>query len=91
MRYTLGQRIDALFIETLELILSAGYAPRENKFVPVARASQKLDTLKLLLQCLWEIKALDTKKYARVATPLVEVGKMLGGWQKQLNTTPPAG
>ena len=32
----------------------------------------------------WELKLLDNKKYISVSAPLIEVGKMLGGWQRQL-------
>lgn len=88
-RYTLGAKIDALFIETIELILQAGYSGREHKLAIVLRACTKLDALKYFLHIAWELKVLDTKKYARIAEPLTEVGRMLGGWKKQLqNQTP---
>ena len=88
-RYTLGARIDGLFVETIELLLLAGYASKDQKASIVARASTKLDVLKFFLQIAWEIKCLDNSVYARIATPLVEVGRMLGGWRKQLQTTAP--
>ncbi|KKS35386.1 MAG: hypothetical protein UU95_C0001G0001, partial [Parcubacteria group bacterium GW2011_GWC2_42_12] len=38
----------------------------------------------------WELKAIDNKKFAELAALLVEIGRMLGGWQKQLiKETPP--
>jgi len=40
--------------------------------------------IKLLLQLAWEIKALDNKKYAVLAEKFAEIGKMLGGWKRQL-------
>jgi hypothetical protein len=85
-RYTLGAKIDALFTDTVELALHAGYAPREQKLAVVQKASAKLDSLKFFLQVAWEIKALDHKKYAALAAPLAEVGRMLGGWRKQLSS-----
>ena len=33
---------------------------------------------------LWEIKALETKKYIALSEPLVTAGKQLGGWHGQL-------
>ena len=87
-RYTLGAKIDSLFIDTVELILQAGYSSREQKLGIVLRACTKLDALKYFLQIAWELKALDTKHYARIAEPLAEVGKMLGGWKKQLQSEP---
>lgn len=83
-RYTLGAKIDALAAETVELALLAGYAGRAQKLPIVQKASTKLDTLKLFIKVAWELKLLDHKRYAALATPLAEAGKMLGGWLKQL-------
>ena len=89
-RYSLGEHINQLFIDLLEAIFEATFAGREEKLTPVRRASVKLDTLKLFLQLTWELKALDTKNFVAISTPLVEAGKMLGGWQKQITRkTPP--
>jgi hypothetical protein len=83
-RFTLGKRIDDTFTELIELLLLAGYAAKNQKFSIVARASTKLDVLKFFLQVAWMIKALGAKKYVTLSAPLNEVGKMLGGWRKQL-------
>jgi len=90
-RHSLGEKINVLFIELAELIFTAGFAAKENKAVILKRASLKLDLLKFFLQIAWELKAIDNKKFAELAMLLVEIGKMLGGWQKQiLKETPPA-
>lgn len=39
--------------------------------------------LKFFLRVAWEIKSLDNKKYIIISEHLEEIGKMLGGWQKQ--------
>ena len=48
-----------------------------------------MDVLKFFMLIVWELKAVDNKKFASISTPLVEVGKMLGGWQKQLTKNSP--
>lgn len=83
-RYSLGQRIDLLFIEALEAIATALFLSREEKLPFVQRAIRKLDTLKVLLLIIWETKSLDTKKYTALSLSLDEVGRMLGGWSGQL-------
>lgn len=83
-RYTLGIKIDALFTETVELILLAGYANKNQKSIIVQKANAKLDGLKFFLQIARVLKILDNKKYAALSAPLLEIGKMLGGWRKQL-------
>lgn len=88
-RYTLGEKINNLFIEIAELILAAGYTSKEHKHLAIQKASIRLDALKFFLQIAWELKALDNKKFSAVSLPLVEVGKMLGGWQKHSVTQTP--
>lgn len=83
-RRSLGARIDSLFIETIEAIVSATFLPRTEKIPYVRLATRKLDTLKILLMMLWETKSLDTKKYVALSMPLDEIGRMLGGWNGQL-------
>jgi hypothetical protein len=43
-----------------------------------------LDALKYFLKIAWELKSLDNKKYLAISNALNEVGRMLGGWKKQL-------
>ena len=85
-RYSLGLKIDSLFLEVTEHIVIATHKNKENKLVFLNRASDKLDVLKFLLQITWELAILDRKKYIIISTELHEVGKMLGGWQKQTKT-----
>jgi len=83
-RYSLGQRIDLLFVESIEAIATASFLSRPEKLPYVRRGIQKVDTLKILLMVLWESKSLDNKKYIALSVILDEVGKMLGGWNGQL-------
>lgn len=79
-RYSLGNRIDNLFVEVMEAVSVAAFLRREEKLPYVRLAIRKLDTLKILLMILWETKSLDNKKYIALSIPLTEIGKMLGGW-----------
>lgn len=83
-RYTLGAKIDALFIEVLEAAVTASYADKENKLPWINRAITKTDMLKIFLQVLWETKTLDNKRYIASSEPLDEIGRMLGGWRGQV-------
>lgn len=84
-KYTLGAKIDNLFIEIIENIFTASYLPSGQKLPLLQKAGAKLDVLKMFLQISWEIKALDNNKYIRLSEQVNEIGKMLGGWSKQLN------
>jgi len=78
--------VDILFIEIIENIFIAQHKNKEQKLIYLNKSSDKLDLLKFLLQISWEIKALDNKKYILLSQKLNEIGRMLGGWQKQTQT-----
>ena len=83
-RYTLGQRIDQISLATIELVITAGYTPREQKLALLQKTSIKIDLLKILLRLSLETKCIDNKKYQLIANHLVEIGKMVGGWIKSV-------
>ena len=78
-----GEKITTLAIELTELLLIAGYSERSQKLLLIQKASMKLDLLKYFLQTAFELKAIDAKTLAEIAVPIADVGRMLGGWQKQ--------
>lgn len=84
-RHSLGQRIDTLFVESIEAISIASFLQKEEKLPWVKLAIRKVDTIKVLLMVLWETKSLDDKKYIAISLQLEETGKMLGGWNGQLS------
>ncbi len=89
-RYTLGVKIDNLFIELLETTFTAKYAKRENKLIFLDELSRKLDNLKFFITLLWEAKGLNAVKYGQLSQKLTTAGKMLGKWlQLFKNGTPP--
>ncbi|PJC24651.1 hypothetical protein CO057_01755 [Candidatus Uhrbacteria bacterium CG_4_9_14_0_2_um_filter_41_50] len=91
-RYTLGDKIDSLLVETIEATATAGFLERSEKIPFIRLAIRKLDTVKILLLVLWETKSLDNKKYIALSEELNEVGRMLGGWYGQLKKqTSPGG
>lgn len=83
-RYTIGSKIDSLFLDVIERIIRAEYSDKTEKIIALKNASFKLDTLKFFLQVSWEIKSLDNRKYVALSEKLNEIGKMLGGWIKAI-------
>jgi len=83
-RYTIGEKIDSLFIEIVELSFTAINLYENQKIPYVQKAIMKLDLLKFLLQIAWETNALDNKKFILLSEKFNEIGKMLGGWHRQL-------
>lgn len=83
-RYSLGLRVDVLFIELIEALTTASFLHRSEKIPYVHIAIRKTDTIKVLLLILWETKSLATQKYGALSQKVDEIGRMLGGWNGQL-------
>ena len=89
-RYTLGTKIDELFLEVIELIFTASYEQTQEKIKTIKEANTRLGVLKFFLQICWETKMIDTKRYALLSEKLEEIGRILGGWKRGLETKLPA-
>ena len=88
-RFTIGAKTDEVFLLTIEYCFLASYSKQAEKLIILDRAISRLDLIKLLLQLAWETEALEAKKYFHLGAQLVEAGRMLGGWKRQLlNKTP---
>ncbi|MFA6436716.1 MAG: four helix bundle protein [Candidatus Paceibacterota bacterium] len=90
-RYTIGSKIDGIFLSLLELIFRASFAyDKFEKLSLVSQAIVKNDLLKFFLQIGWEQKIIDHTNYGLLILFLDEIGRMLGGWKKNLREKTPA-
>lgn len=85
-RFGLGEKIDSLFLEVLELIYTAIYLDMSVKIPKLELAILKLDRIKLFSEISWENKLILTDKYAIFLIQLQEIGRQLSGWKKSLIT-----
>lgn len=84
-RYTTGAKIDDIFLSLLELIFRTCFSyDKFEKLSLVSQAIAKSDLLKFFLQIGWEHKIIDHKTYGELIIHLDEVGRMLGGWKKNI-------
>ena len=89
-RYTIGAKVDEIFLSLLELIFRACFAyDKFEKLSLVSQAIAKADLLKFFLQLTWENKIIDHKNYGSFIILIDEVGRMLGGWKKNLQEKTP--
>lgn len=84
VKYSLGIKIDNLFIDTIEAISIATFLQRSEKLPYLKKAITRVDTLKVFLQIIWEMNLIDIKHYADLSEKLFGIGKMLGGWYGQV-------
>lgn len=83
-RYTIGSRIENKFLDLIELSYLAYFTEKDKKLEKITECILLLDTLKFLVSIAWEGKLISNKHCEAVASKLEEVGKMFGGWKKNL-------
>lgn len=83
-RYSLGKRIDNLFVEAIEMIFTATFLKQDEKLPYVKVAIRKCDAIKFFLLILFETDSLKQNSYIMLSESLDEVGRMLGGWHGSL-------
>ena len=86
-RFTVGARIENKFLDLLDLSYIAYFTEKENRLAKVSECILNLDTLKFLITIAWEAKLISHKHYEEIALKMDEVGKMFGGWKKNLDTS----
>jgi len=84
VRYTIGLRIENKFLDLLELSYVAYFTEKEKKGEKISECVLVLDTLKFLMSVAWEGKLISNAYFEQVSVKLEEVGKMFGGWKKNL-------
>jgi hypothetical protein len=84
-RYTIGARIENKFLYLFELLYVAYFTEKDKKATKLLECILVCDTLKFLVLIAWEAKLIAHKQYEVIAVNLDEVGKMLGGWKKNLD------
>ena len=80
-RFVLGDRIETVALEVLELLIEAAYT--RNKVALLKRAGIQLEKLRYLIRMSKDLRFLSVRQYAHVSEQIDEVGRMVGGWLRQ--------
>lgn len=83
-RYTIWQKCENVLIDILENIILASQLPKPQKLPFLEKTSVKLNLLKVFIRLLKDVKIIDLKKYVKLEEMTDEIGRMLGGWLKNL-------
>ncbi|MBI2086977.1 MAG: four helix bundle protein [Candidatus Zambryskibacteria bacterium] len=81
-RFGIGEKIDILFLEILELMHSSRYAPVSEKLPYLEKTIGKIDKIKFFLEISWENELMSSGEYALILERLEGMGRELGGWKK---------
>jgi hypothetical protein len=82
LRHSLVHRMDGEVLQVLTLLTEAAYTRR--KVMLLKEANLALSRLRILLELAERLKALSPGAYAHATVAIDEVGRMLGGWLKEV-------
>lgn len=83
-RYSLGIKIDTLFTNIIDSIFGASNSNDDHRLLYVEKSIRLSDTISMFLRIIWELNALDNKKYIALSEEFSNVGRMLGGWKAKI-------
>lgn len=84
LKYSIGLKVDNLYIEILEKLTEAQYSMKEKKLPPIETAIIKIDVLKFLIFTLYEVKGISETIFISLSNEIDELGRMLFGWKNQV-------
>lgn len=79
-RYTLGTRAVDITLQLIQLTMLALYKSGKSRLLILHKIDAELSYLRILLEILWQMRALSDRRYAYIMTLVVPIGQQLGGW-----------
>ncbi len=86
-RYSLGVSMETSLLSCLDHLIMAKNAPKPFKASYLIKASSQLEITTLKLRLLLELNLANETKIFQTQALLAEVGRMLGGWIKAVQST----
>lgn len=88
-RFTIGQRLEERLLDTLEALERARYGLDRKDALAEADARLRHSATLLRLAC--DVRFLSQGQYGDLSQRVVEVGRQIGGWRKQVDGGKPGG
>ncbi|MEK7173092.1 MAG: four helix bundle protein [Patescibacteria group bacterium] len=85
-RYSLGMSLENSILSLLQELIMAKNAPKPLKSAYLIKAGSYLEISVLKLRLFLEMGITNETKIFQTQSKLAEIGRMLGGWIKSLNT-----
>ncbi len=79
-KFILGDRIETVMLDILELLIEAAYTRQKAHLLKAANL--KLEKLRYLIRLSKDLKLLNLKGYEFSARALDDIGRSIGGWLK---------
>lgn len=85
-RHTLWQKLENNALEVLEDILRANTMNKSEKLPTLNDASHSLNVTRVFIRLAKDTEIIDFKRYEDFQNRVDEIGRMLGGWIKQVKS-----
>ena len=86
-RYGIGSSLEDSILECLDYLIMAKNAPKSLKAGYLIRASSQLEIATLKLRMIFELALVNETKIFQLQAKLAEIGRMLGGWLKSVQSS----
>lgn len=86
-RFTFGQRLDGLTLDGLLLLTRAIFSSRDSKAPLLIEFNLLLEQLRVLWRLAHNRQWISQQQLVFVTGKIDELGRMAGGWLRQLETT----
>ena len=83
-RFGLGERVVRRGLDLQETLIAAGLKRGAGRLALLEQADAQLAQLRQVLRLCQDLQLLSLGQYEHVSAMLVEIGRLLGGWQKTL-------
>ena len=88
-KYTLGDRITNLVLDLLEQYIEAYYTGNANlKLEILYKNNLQIERLRFLIRLAHDFRLFSNQRFGYISGLIDEVGRMNGGWLKQLRNKP---
>ena len=85
-RHTLWQRLENSTLQVIEGILRASAMTKDEKLPVLQEVSHNLNVTRIFIRLAKDTKIIDMGKYEDFQSQVDEIGRMLGGWVKQVKS-----
>jgi hypothetical protein len=86
-RFGLGERVVRLALDLQETLIAAGLQSGAGRLALLMQADTQLAQLRHLMRLCKDLEMLSLRQYEHAAGMLVEIGSLLGSWQKKAKGT----
>ncbi len=85
-RYSIFLKSENSLLEVIENILKASQLSKIEKMPSLKNASSSLGLFKFFVRLMKDVKTIDLKEYIIIEAHTDEIGRMLGGWIKSIQS-----